>query len=124
MGVKWIKNIDTTGSATMYPNYLITNKQFVDKFINKYSALVGLDDETDTIYLKPLSLDEDLDPKYQNTLKIKISIQKSYMRFGNTKSMNLIGSIIHVYHDKSGIKGTCRWDEKENSLVISLGGNN
>ena len=122
MSVKWISKIDTTGTATIYQNYIQTNKQFVDKFIDKYSVLVGLDDETDTIYLKPLSLDEDNDVKYQSSLKIKFNIQKSFMRFGNTKNISQIASIIHVEIPKAGLRGISKWDEKENSLVICLGG--
>lgn len=122
MSVKWISKIDTTGTATIYQNYIQTNKQFVDKFIDKYSVLVGLDDETDTIYLKPLSLDEDNDVKYQSSLKIKFNIQKSFMRFGNTKNMSQIASIIHVEIPKAGLRGISKWDEKENSLVICFGG--
>lgn len=122
MSVKWISKIDTTGTATMYQNYIQTNKQFVDKFIDKYSVLVGLDDETDTIYLKPLSLDEDSDVKYQSSLKIKFNIQKSFMRFGNTKNVSQIASIIHVEIPKVGLKGISKWDEKENSLVICFEG--
>ena len=122
MSVKWISKIDTTGTATMYQNYIQTNKQFVDKFIDKYSVLVGLDDETDTIYLKPLSLDEDNDVKYQSSLKIKFNIQKSFMRFGNTKNVSQIASIIHVEIPKAGLRGISKWDEKENSLVICFGG--
>ena len=122
MSVKWISKIDTTGTATMYQNYIQTNKQFVDKFIDKYSVLVGLDDETDTIYLKPLSLDEDSDVKYQSSLKIKFNIQKSFMRFGNTKNVSQIASIIHVEIPKAGLRGISKWDEKENSLVICFGG--
>ncbi|MBE6141945.1 MAG: hypothetical protein E7175_03825 [Erysipelotrichaceae bacterium] len=122
MSVKWISKIDTTGTATIYQNYIQTNKQFVDKFIDKYSVLVGLDDETDTIYLKPLSLDEDNDVKYQSSLKIKFNIQKSFMRFGNTKNISQIASIIHVEIPKAGLRGISKWDEKENSLVICFGG--
>lgn len=122
MSVRWIEKIDNEGTATLYPNYLLTNNAFVSKFIDKYSVLVGLDDDTDTIYLKPLSLDEDSDPQYQDSLKIKINIQKSYMRFGNTKSVSQIASIIHVNVPKEGLKGTCKWDDIEESLVIKLGG--
>ena len=62
MGVKWINKTQAEGTATMFPNYLLTNREFVAKFEDKYSALVGLDDDTDQIVLKPLSKDEDMDP--------------------------------------------------------------
>ena len=123
MGVKWINKTQAEGTATMFPNYLLTNREFVGKFEDKYSALVGLDDDTDQIVLKPLSKDEDMDPKYQDSLKIKINIQKSYIRFGNTKSMSLIASLLHVDVPKSGLKGKSFWNEKEEALFIILGGN-
>ena len=123
MSVKWINKTTAEGTATMFPNYLITNREFLDKFDDKYSALVGLDDDTDQIVLKPLSKDEDADPKYQDSLKIKISIQKSYIRFGNTKSMSLIASLLHVDVPKTGLKGKSFWNEKEEALFILLGGN-
>lgn len=123
MSVKWFNKLEAEGLATMYPNYIQTNREFVDRFENKYSALVGLDDETDQIVLKPISLDEDNDPKYRDTLKIKFNIQKSFIRFGNKKAMELIASIIHVDIPKEGKKGKCRWDDKENALLIELGGN-
>ena len=123
MGVKWINKGELEGTAIMFPNYLLTNRQFFDKFDNKYSALVGLDDDTDQIVLKPLSKDEDIDPKYQDSLRIKINIQKSYIRFGNTKSMSLIASLLHVDVPKTGLKGKSFWNEKEDALFILLGGN-
>ena len=123
MGVKWINKGELEGTAIMFPNYLLTNRQFFDKFDNKYSALVGLDDDTDQIVLKPLSKDEDIDPKYQDSLRIKINIQKSYIRFGNTKSMSLIASLLHVDVPKTGLKGRSFWNEKEDALFIILGGN-
>ena len=58
MGVKWINKTEAEGTAIMYPNYLLTNREFVSKFEGKYSALVGLDDDTDQIVLKPLSYDD------------------------------------------------------------------
>ena len=123
MGVKWINKVEAEGTATMFPNYLMANREFVDKFDDKYSALVGLDDDTDQIVLKPLSKDEDEDPKYQDSLRIKINIQKSYIRFGNTKSMSLIASLLHVDVPKTGLKGRSFWNEKEDALFIILGGN-
>lgn len=123
MGVKWINKVEAEGTAIMFPNYLLTNREFLDKFDDKYSALVGLDDDTDQIVLKPLSKDEDSDPKYQDSLRIKINIQKSYIRFGNTKSMSLIASLLHVDVPKTGLKGRSFWNEKEDALFIILGGN-
>lgn len=122
MGVKWFNKLEAEGLATMYPNYIQTNREFVDRFENKYSALVGLDDETDQIVLKPLNIDEDNDLKYRDALKIKFNIQKSFIRFGNKKTMELIASIIHVDVPKDGLKGKCKWDEKEDALLIDLGG--
>ena len=122
MSVKWINKVAAEGTAVMFPNYLMTNRQFLDKFDNKYSALVGLDDDTDQIVLKPLSKDEDTDPKYEDSLRIKINIQKSYIRFGNTKSMSLIASLLHVDVPKTGLKGKSFWNEKEDALFIILGG--
>jgi len=122
MSVKWINKVQAEGTAVMFPNYLLTNREFLDKFDNKYSALVGLDDDTDQIVLKPLSADEDANPKYKDSLKIKINIQKSYIRFGNTKSMSLIASLLHVDVPKTGLKGKSFWNEKEEALFILLGG--
>lgn len=123
MGVKWINKSESEGTAIMYPNYLLTNREFVSKFEGKYSALVGLDDETDQIVLKPLSYDEDCDPIYKDSLRIAINIQKSFIRFGKTKDMKLIASVLHVDVTKAGLKGTSKWNEKEEALYILLGGN-
>ena len=122
MGVKWIEKVEESGSAILFPNYLMTNKEFKNKFDGKYSALTGLDDENDLIILKPLTLDEDLDAKYQNSLKLKINMQRSYIRFGNTKAVSLIASLIHVDVPKSGLKGVSHWDDKLEALVVDLGG--
>ena len=123
MAVKWIKKTEEKGSATIYPNYLLTNREFVDKFQDKYSVLVGLDDDSREIVLKPLSIDEDGDPKYRDALRVKINIQRSFIRFGNTKSMKQIASSIELDDiPKDGIKGTSKWDELSESLYITLGG--
>lgn len=122
MGVKWINKTEAEGTAIMYPNYLLTNREFVSKFEGKYSALVGLDDDTDQIVLKPLSYDEDCDPVYKDSLRININIQKSFIRFGKTKDMKLIAETLHVEVTKSGLKGTSKWNDKEGALYILLGG--
>ena len=84
---------------------------------NKYTnALVGA-------AFNPLTMDKDLDPKYQDSLKLKINIQRSYIRFGNTKSMSLIASLLHVEVPKTGLKGKSFWNDKEDALFIILGGN-
>ena len=36
MGVKWINKGELEGTAIMFPNYLLTNRQFFDKFDNKW----------------------------------------------------------------------------------------
>ena len=123
MSVKWINKIEAEGTAILLPSYLQTNREFVSKFIDKYSALVGLDDETDQIVLKPLSLDEDNDVKYRDSLKIKFNIQKSFIRFGNKRAIEFISSQIHIDVPKEGIRGKCKWDENEEALLVTLGGN-
>ena len=123
MSIKWLNEELETGVAIVFPNYIQTNMMFASKFVDKYSALVGLDDETDQIALKPLSLDEDSDPKYKDSLRIKINVQKSFLRFGNTKAIKLIASTIHVDVPKTGLKGTSRWDDKQKVLFVELGGN-
>ena len=122
MSVKWIKELEKQGTAIMFPNYLQANSSFIDKFMNKYSALTGLDDDTDQIVLKPLTEKEDKDPAYHDSLRLKISIQKSFVRFGNTKQMSLIASLLHVDVPKEGLKGNSRWNDEEQALYINLGG--
>lgn len=121
MAIKWIKNVESNGNATLTNNYLMTSKIFSDKFVDCYLAVVGIDDKKN-IVLKPISLDEDESLIYDEMLKVKVSIQKSYMRFGNTKAVNRIKSLLELDIPKEGIKGTTSWDNDDNYLVVNLKG--
>ena len=123
MSIRWLNDTTTEGIAILYKHYLQTNRQFVDKFLEKESVLVGLNDDTDQIILKPLNKIEHKDPAYQNRLRLNINIQKTFIRFGNTESVRLIASTIHVDVPKEGLRGTCIWDEATGTLVITLGDN-
>ncbi len=122
MSVKWIGKVGAEGTATMFPNYLQANSTYIDKFANTNSALTGLDDETDQIILKPLTPAEEVDPAYHDALKLKVSIQNSFIRFGNTKQMKLIASLIHVDVPREGLRGKTIWNDEEKALYIMLGG--
>lgn len=121
MAIKWIKDIENNGNATLTNNYVMTSKVFSDKFNNCYSAVIGVDDDKNVV-IKPLTLDENESPLYQDVLKVKVSIQKSYMRFGNTKAINQIKSLLDLNIPKKGIKGITSWDNLDNYLVINLKG--
>ena len=119
--INWIKNNVDNGTATLTNNYLQTNKTFVDKFENCYQTIVGID-EKHNIVLKPISIDEEESMKYDDMLKAKVSIQKSFMRFGNTKLMTHIKNLLQFEIPKDGIKCVTNWDQKENALIINMEG--
>ena len=119
MVVQWIKNKETSGSATLTNNYLMTNAQFKDKFKSCYKAIIGID-EFKRIVLKPISLDEHESLKFKDVTKVNVNVQKSYLRFGNTKIIDEIKDIIGLEIPKEGIKGKTTWDDKESALVVEI----
>ena len=121
MAVNWLKEKETTGSATLTNNYVMTSSAFKDKFINCYSAIIGVDDVRN-IHIKPISLDEFESIKYKDNKKITVNVQKSFLRFGNTKMVEELKSILAIDIPKDGIKGKTSWNEKDNCLVINFKG--
>ena len=119
MAINWIKNVENNGNATLTNNYLMTSKVFSDRFTECYTVVVGVDDKKN-IVLKPISLDDLESLKYDDMLKVKVSIQKSYMRFGNTKVVSQIKSLLDLNIPREGIKGITSWDNNDNYLVVAL----
>lgn len=120
MAVQWIKE-DNTGSATITNNYVLTNKMFVEKFESCFSSIIGID-ENKNILIKPITLDEYESPALKDVTKAKVSVQRSFIRFGNTKLVEQLKNQLNLDIPKEGIKAVTLWDEAEKSLVIRIGG--
>ena len=121
MAVTWIKKTEEKGSATLSSSYVVINQMFADKFANSYSALLGVDENSNIIF-KPLSLDEAESPKYKESVLLKVNIFNSFVRLGNTASMKVISELLNLDLGKSGLKYGTYWNDSEKALVVETGG--
>ena len=121
MAVTWIKKTEEKGSATLSSSYVVINQMFADKFANSYSALLGVDENSNIIF-KPLSLDEAESPKYKESVLLKVNIFNSFVRLGNTASMKVISELLNLDLGKSGLKYETYWNDSEKALVVETGG--
>ena len=116
MGITWLRNSEDTGTANINKNNIVLNKTFMDKFNDVGFVLIGIDDD-ENIIVKPLTLDEKEDPKYQGLLVFKISKFPNFMRIGNTKCIQLLeDSLVNV--KLTGHKFKTIWLENKNALSI------
>lgn len=117
MTIKWLKNNNLLGLATINKNNIILNKTFNEHFMNVGQAIIGINDNHD-IVIKPIRLDDVEKKAYQDLLIVKISPFKSYIRLGNTKCIAVLNEEFGGIFTKSGIQCKTMWSD--DGLIVIM----
>ncbi len=121
MSFTWASKKPNDGVATLYESNITLNKAASSHFERAYSVLLGMDENTGRIAVKPLSKEEVDLGAIAAEKRHKITVKPSYARVCNKKFMKEVQRLanIDLAHNKS-IKFSATWSRAESALIIDL----
>lgn len=121
MNFKWVKNDIATPTVTIYESNLTLNKIACEEFSDVRYVLLGLDEDTKQLAIKPVTKDEVDLGIYPTSQLHKISIGKSYGRISNKPFIKSLSELYDLNFAKAnGIKFIANFDDKNNLLIVQL----
>ena len=119
MSFVWAKNDVASMSVTLYDTNITLNKAACSPFEEYRFVLLGYDESTKQLAIKPVSKEEfDLNIYPRNQIH-KISLGKSYGRISNKHFMKMIADLYHLDY-QNGIKYDAFYDEDEQLMLVQL----
>ena len=118
MAIKWVSNkIDA--SATIYESNITLNTASSSYFKSSSRALIGYDEDSNSIVIKPLSDEEE--SSIQKDAIHQIVLKSTYGRISGTNIVkNLCQFVPLDFKDKASHKFKCSWDDEKKMLLINL----
>ena len=121
MSFKWVKNEIATPTVTIYESNFTLNKIACDFFQDIRYVLLGIDESTNQLAIKPVSAEEIDLGLYPSTQLHKISIGKSYGRISNKLFIKNLAQKYKIdFATQNGLKYDAIFDEDRNLLIIQL----
>lgn len=107
--------------ATLYGSNITLNKSASTHFESAYVVLVGMDERSRQIAVKPLSKEEALSGLVPEDQWHNITVKSSYSRICNKGFMSEVGKLLDLsFDDNRSYKFKAGWNEKEKALIIDL----
>ncbi len=120
MNFEWTTKSQTTPSIMVYEANMTLNIAACEYFKDVKYALVGIDEETKQIGIKPVTK-EDLDlGKYNKENLHKVAMGKSYARISNKAFIKRIADAYKISFTEKGLKLECVFDYKQHILIAQL----
>jgi hypothetical protein len=117
----WVSRKPKDGVATLYESNITLNKSASAHFEKAYSVLLGLDEESRKIAVKPITKEEYELGAIPEEKRHKITVKSSYARVCNKKFMKQISGLINVtLGDNSSFKFKTKWSSENSALIIDL----
>lgn len=121
MNFTWIKNEIATPTVTIYESNLTLNKVACEHFNDIRFVLLGIDENTNQIAIKPINKESIDLGLYSASQLHKISIGKSYGRISNKTFIKGLSAKYQLdFTSQNGVKYDAFYNDKENILVIQL----
>jgi hypothetical protein len=117
----WVSRKPKDGVATLYESNITLNKAASAHFEKAYSVLLGLDEGSRKIAVKPITKEEYELGAIPEEKRHKITVKSSYARVCNKKFMKQISGLINVtLGDNSSFKFKTKWSSENSALIIDL----
>jgi hypothetical protein len=122
MSFQWFHEKPKEVIVTLSSGNITLNKQAAVYFEHAYSVMLGVDETTKRIAIKPLDKSEAMSHVIPDNKKYKITVRSSYARITNKAFMDEIMQLTQLnLHDET-IKYAAKWDEVSQLLVVDLKG--
>lgn len=121
MSFIWTSKKPNEGIATLYESNITLNKAASTHFERAYSVLLGLDETTSRIAVKPLSKEEVELGTIPEEKRHKITVKSSYARVSNKKFMKEVAKFANLdLASNKSLKFSATWSREDSALVIDL----
>lgn len=121
MSFIWASKKPNDGVATLYESNITLNKAASTHFERAYSVLLGIDEKTMRIAVKPISKDEVNSGTIAEEKRHKITVRASYARVSNKKFMKEVAEIAKLdLANKKSFKFKTAWSREDSALIIDL----
>ena len=122
MNFQWFHEKPKEVIVTLASGNITLNKQASTYFEHAYNVMLGVDDKTHKIAIKPLTKAEAMSQAIPDNKKYKITIRSSYSRITNKAFMEEIMALSGLNLLDESIKYPATWDNKEQILIVDLKG--
>lgn len=121
MSFVWTSKKPKDGVATLYESNITLNKAASTHFERAYSVLLGIDETTMRIAVKPVSKEEIDLGTIPEEKRHKITVRPSYARVSNKKFMKEVAKIARIdLSHKNSHKYKTTWSREDSALIIDL----
>ena len=121
MSFVWASKKPKDGVATLYESNITLNKAASTHFERAYSVLLGIDENTMRIAVKPISKEEVDSGKIPEEKRHKITVRPSYARVSNKKFMKEVSQVANLdLAQKNAYKFSATWSREDSALIIDL----
>lgn len=121
MSFVWASKKPVDGVATLYESNITLNKAASTHFERAYSVLLGVDDDSMRIAVKPISKEEVDLGTIPEEKRHKITVRPSYARVSNKKFMKEVSKIANLnLANKKSYKFSTYWSREDSALIIDL----
>lgn len=122
MNFQWFHEKPKEVIVTLASGNITLNKQASTYFEHAYNVMLGVDEQTHKIAIKPLTKSESMSQAIPDNKKYKITLRSSYARITNKAFMEEIMSLSGLNLLDESIKYPAIWDNKEQILIVDLKG--
>lgn len=121
MSFIWASKKPNDGVATLCESNITLNKAASSHFDHAYNVLLGLDDQSKRVAVKPISK-EDYDIGAIPAEKShKITVRPSYARVCNKKFLKEVATLANLdLSENNSYKFVATWDNENGLLIIDL----
>lgn len=121
MSFVWASKKPKDGVATLYESNITLNKAASTHFERAYSVLLGIDETTMRIAVKPVSKEEVDLGTIPEEKRHKITVRPSYARVSNKKFMKEVSKVARIdLANKNSYKYKTTWSREDSALIIDL----
>lgn len=121
MEFQWVTNDTSKDIVTLYPGNITLNKQASKNFSHVGYVLLGFDEKSNTLGIKPIEHDAISKQLYPKDQLHKISMGSSYARIANkTFILNIANKYNIDFDEVTSIKLNATFDVIQQILLVNL----
>jgi hypothetical protein len=120
MSFIWTSKKPKDGVATLNESNITLNKAASTHFERAYNVLLGIDEETRRLAIKPITKDEVDLGTIPEEKRYKITVRQSYARVSNKKFMKEVADLANLKLAHNSYKFKAKWSKESSALVIDL----
>ena len=114
---------DKIGNVTFYDRHLLLNSKFIKYFEDTYKVRIGIDKDTNEVYIFLLDKDQALSGEIKESSMLPVSVSKSYVRVASKQLIDYITKSFGFVVDRGeSAQFVAKFDDKRKCVIVDMGG--